>query len=707
MDDSPTEKIPQVCPGRKGKSELVPRADARRVWKSCFDDLRSKKGRVFSGSHPSKQWHFAHFAPIFRVMESTRPHRGFLAVALVGLLASTALAQNNQLTPEERNDGWQLLFDGKSLDGWTSTGNRVAWVVEDGMIQCRPGGGGWLRTNDQYRDFELLAEFKIGPGGNSGLAIRASSTGDPAFTGMELQIYDDFGKEPRLNSCGAVYNAIMPTVQAVNPAGEWNTYRVLLKGDVLNVWLNGKHIHVDAKLDERGIRHRAEDKVPLNTRVKSGYIAVQDHGDGAYFRNFKIRPIDVHPLDRAPGPGEAMWVDLFNGRNTDGWFAKGQGSWTVENGVLIGRDGVSHLYSDGIFTDFELRAKAWIIKDGNSGFYFRAKPPAANPDSWPEGYEAQIDHNDPKNFTGSLYARAWPEKMITREEEWFDYNIRCVGNHITIAIDGQTMLETSRDEFDTGHVALQGHNPGSEVRWRDIQIRPLNQPTARSPRPLSDGIVDVFYCTHSAGFRHDVLPESRAIMERLGEEHDWLRVMTSDDIADLTPELLQRLDVVMFYTTGELPMSESQKAAFVDFCERGKGFVGVHSATDTFYQWPWYVQHVGGSFDGHPWHEHVTIKVLDPEHPATRHFGSDTFEITDEIYKFRNHASDRHVLTQLDGGSVKDLASGYFPDSSWTRTTGQGRMFYTALGHRSEVWNDQRFIDHLLGGIRWAAGVED
>ncbi|GEM_PF-148427 len=637
------------------------------------------------------------------------PTTRFLAgLALVACLAAPVLARDNQLTAEQQKEGWKLLFNGRSLHGWTPTGNPIAWVVEDGMIQCRPGGGGWLRTVDQYRDFELFADFKIGKGGNSGLAIRASSTSDPAFTGMELQIYDNFGQKPAINGCGAVYNAIAPVEQAVKPAGEWNTYHVLIKGDLLNVWLNDRHIQVDQKLDERGIVHDEKDKCPLQSRVKSGYIAFQDHGDGAYFKNIRIRPIDVHPLDRAPQIGDPMWVDLFNGRDLTGWFAKGAATWSVEDGVLVGRDGVGHLYSDGVYTDFELRGKVWIKTKGNSGFYFRASPPKDNPDSWPDGYEAQVDNNDPKNFTGSLYARAWPDKLITREEEWFDYNIRCVGDHITIAINGQTMLETDQHDYASGHIALQGHNPGSEVRWRDIQIRPLNQPIAtKSPRPLSDGIIDVFYCTHSAGFRHDVLPESRKIMEQLGRDHDWLRVITSDDIADLTPERLAKTDVVMFYTTGELPMTDEQKEALVKFCESGHGFVGVHSATDTFYEWPWYVHYIGGSFDGHPWHEKVGIKVLDTDHPATRGFGTDHFEITDEIYKFKNRSDERHILTQLDGDSVEDRAGGYFPASSWTRNAGDGRMFYTALGHRSEVWNDPRFIDHLLGGIRWAAGVED
>lgn len=629
----------------------------------------------------------------------------FLPALTLFAALSTALpaaAQHNTLTEAEFDDGWKLLFNGQNLTGWTPTGNAVAWGVADGNIECRPGGGGWLRTVDQYRDFELLLDFKIGENGNSGLGIRASSTGDPAFTGMELQIYDSFGDEPVRNGCGAVYNAIAPRTQAVKEPGQWNTYRVLLVDDVINVWLNDQHIHVDEKLDGRGIVHREEDKSPLQSRIKSGYIAMQDHGNGAYFRNIKIRPIDVHPLDRIPDAGESQWTDIFNGRNLDGWHVRGDGKWSVEGGVLVGRDGVSHLYSDGEYENFELRAKTWINKKGNSGLYFRANPPQNNPDSWPDGYEAQIDHNDPKNFTGSLYAKAWPEKLITREEEWFDYNVRCVGNDIWIAINGQTMLKTSRDEFDAGHIALQGHHPGSEVRWRDIQIRPLPE-----SNPIFEEVVRVFYSTHSAGYRHDVLPLSREIMAALDEKHDWLQLQSSDDIADLTPEVLAKTDVVMFYTTGELPMSEQQRQALVEFCANGGGFVGVHSATDTFYEWPWYWQHVGGSFNGHPWHEEVTIDVIDPLHPTMHAFETDdAFTITDEIYMFKNRSTDRHLLMRLDGDAVEDKASGTFPEIAWTRVSPTGRAFYTSLGHRADVWRDERFQNHLLTGLRWASGSQ-
>jgi len=246
-------------------------------------------------------------------------------------------------------------------------------------------------------------------------------------------------------------------------------------------------------------------------------------------------------------------------------------------------------------------------------------------------------------------------------------------------------------------------------------------PTARDGAPRGSTpaapvkLVRAFYSTHSAGFRHEVLPETREIFTRLGGELDWLEVTVSDDIADLTPQVMSTLDVIVLYTSGTLPMSEAQKKAFMEFLERGGGVVGIHSASDTFHDWPWFVAMIGGEFDGHPWHEKVGIVLDDPRHPATRHLAEkqadgttrDRFEITDEIYQFKQLNPERFTLMSLDTTSVThdvDPARAY--PLAWTRLAGKGRVFYTALGHRPEVWRDQRFIDHVLGGLRWAAGRE-
>jgi type 1 glutamine amidotransferase len=217
------------------------------------------------------------------------------------------------------------------------------------------------------------------------------------------------------------------------------------------------------------------------------------------------------------------------------------------------------------------------------------------------------------------------------------------------------------------------------------------------------------YLTRSAGFKHDVLPLSEQILKQIAER-SGIEVTATEDCSLVSREGLKPYEAIVFYTTGELPMSDEQKAALIDFVKSGKGFVGIHSATDTFYNWAEYGEMIGGYFDGHPWHQEVTIKVEDRQHPATLHLGA-SFKITDEIYQFKDFSRERvRVLMSLDTGSVdltkpgvrradKDFAT------AWWRSFGRGRVFYTALGHRPEVWQDERFQRHLLEGLRWAMGL--
>src|SRR5207245_10386218 len=126
-------------------------------------------------------------------------------------------------------------------------------------------------------------------------------------------------------------------------------------------------------------------------------------------------------------------------------------------------------------------------------------------------------------------------------------------------------------------------------------------------------------------------------------------VCTQDSRKAITAENLKDFDAVFFYTSGSLPLSDTQKADLIAFVKNGKGFAGAHSATDTFYDWPEYGRLIGGYFDLHPWHKKVKVVVEDTKHPATRHLG-DTFEITDEIYQFKTPYSRENlrVLMRLD-----------------------------------------------------------
>ncbi|HEY9232570.1 MAG TPA: ThuA domain-containing protein [Blastocatellia bacterium] len=217
----------------------------------------------------------------------------------------------------------------------------------------------------------------------------------------------------------------------------------------------------------------------------------------------------------------------------------------------------------------------------------------------------------------------------------------------------------------------------------------------------------VLYVTHSAGFKHEVLPVSEEVMKEIGARSGLFEVTATKDCSLLNRESLKQYDAVVFYTTGELPISDEQKAAFLDFIKSGKGFVGIHSATDTFYKWPEYGELIGGYFDQHPWHKEVTVRVEDQRHPATRHLPK-SFQIKDEIYQFKDFSRQRvHVLLSLDTDSVDlTLPAVHRKDKdfalAWWRNYGKGRVFYSALGHREEVWRDARFQQLILGALAWA-----
>jgi uncharacterized protein len=219
----------------------------------------------------------------------------------------------------------------------------------------------------------------------------------------------------------------------------------------------------------------------------------------------------------------------------------------------------------------------------------------------------------------------------------------------------------------------------------------------------------LLYFTHSAGYRHEVIPTSREILKQIGETSPQFEVTATEDVAVFTAQNLRRYGAVMFFTTGELPMNDAQKQALIDFVRDGGGFLGVHSATDTFYQWPEYGKLIGGYFDEHPWHQGVRIDIADRSDPLVA-FLNASIAISDEIYQIRDFdVAGSHVLLRLDPASVDITRSNvhrhpYGWPLAWTRSYGSGRVFYTALGHEEGVWRDVRYQMLLRNAVLWAIG---
>jgi type 1 glutamine amidotransferase len=240
----------------------------------------------------------------------------------------------------------------------------------------------------------------------------------------------------------------------------------------------------------------------------------------------------------------------------------------------------------------------------------------------------------------------------------------------------------------------------------------------RAQAPKASGLKHLLVIGHSADFTHESISHAMLALGKIGRESGLFDVTLRTDSQLLTKHTpprnarnLSYYDAIFFYTTGELPLDAAQKADLLAFLrDDGKGFLGAHSATDTFYKWPEYGDLIGGYFDGHPWHQQVRLRVEDPQFPAMRHFPP-TFTLTDEIYQFRDFSRDRvRVLLSLDTGSVDMRAKGIhrtdgdFP-VAWARQYGKGRLFYCSLGHREAVWDMPEIQKMWLEAIRWAMGL--
>ena len=201
--------------------------------------------------------------------------------------------------------------------------------------------------------------------------------------------------------------------------------------------------------------------------------------------------------------------------------------------------------------------------------------------------------------------------------------------------------------------------------------------------------------TATAGFRHDSIPVARDVMAGLAATGGGFTVTATEDLSSMTSSSLADYDVIFFaLTSGELAFTAEQKAAIVGFVSGGKGYLGVHSASDTLYEWPDYGRLVGAYFKEHPWTRQGTVVVEDTSHPATAGLG-ERFGLMEEFYTFReNPRPPVQVLLRLDPASVG--AAGDYP-LAWAQSYGAGRAYYNALGHFAETWRDTRFQRQLAG----------
>lgn len=216
--------------------------------------------------------------------------------------------------------------------------------------------------------------------------------------------------------------------------------------------------------------------------------------------------------------------------------------------------------------------------------------------------------------------------------------------------------------------------------------------------------VTVLVFTKTTGFRHDSIPAGIRAARELGAANGFA-VEATEDAGRFAPATLARYRAVVFLnTTGDV-LDRVQQAAFEEYIRAGHGFVGVHSASDTEYDWPFYGELVGAYFLSHPAVQPATIIVEDHAHPATAHLPAKWSRV-DEWYNFRSSVRGRvRVLARLDESSYSGGTMGSDHPYAWCQVYAGGRSFYTAGGHTVASYSEPAFREHLLGGIRYAAGL--
>jgi uncharacterized protein len=242
----------------------------------------------------------------------------------------------------------------------------------------------------------------------------------------------------------------------------------------------------------------------------------------------------------------------------------------------------------------------------------------------------------------------------------------------------------------------------------------------QSYRPPANGKKRILIIAQTVGWHHDSISDSLAVLVKLGldanlydaevrTDTEWI---TKSPLKPMRKNLAQYDAVVFCSTTGELTMSDAQKADLMSFIkDDGKGFVGIHAALDTFYQWPEYGEMIGGYFDGHPWNTFdAPVIIEDPSFPAVKHFKGTSLTLKDEMYQPKSWSREKvNVIMRLDDSKLdysktKNARADRDFAITWSKMHGKGRVFYSSLGHTRESWQDPQVQTMYLEAIRWVLG---
>jgi type 1 glutamine amidotransferase len=224
---------------------------------------------------------------------------------------------------------------------------------------------------------------------------------------------------------------------------------------------------------------------------------------------------------------------------------------------------------------------------------------------------------------------------------------------------------------------------------------------ATQPNTVAQDKVLVF--SKTTGFRHDSIPDGIAAIQQLGRDNQFAVDATENSAVFMDKNLAQYKAIIFLNTTGDL-FDDSQKSALQHYIQSGGGFAGIHSASDTEHNWPWYGQLVGSFFQSHPAIQTANIQVQDASHPSTATLPQ-IWQRNDEWYNFvSNPRGSVHVLARIDESTYSGGTMGTDHPIAWCQVFAGGRSWYTAGGHTKESYTEKLFVQHLLGGIQYAMG---
>jgi hypothetical protein len=383
---------------------------------------------------------------------------------LVGLLLLLGTAIAAGQVPE----GFQSLFNGKDLSGWWSpTGSfeTGGFRVRDGVIEVDGSNRRVpaLYTQETYENFILELDFRISPRGNSGVFLHAPLSGRQSRVGFELQILDDHGGKPGIHSTGAIYDVLAPRELASKPAGEWNHYRIEMDWPKLRVWLNGVQVQ-DVDLSTHDV---------LRFRFRDGYIALQNHGSDAAFRNIFVKRL----------PGKIQWRDLLAGPSLEGWQAVGQAQWKRDGDVVRGEGGKGFLVTNGQFDRFELQ-----------GYVRRTDEPAgAIRYRWVSGeepgYLVEFQARELERQNLLRFRRNQPWWVVPALfGEWVPFQLICNEQYAEFRLDGVIVATIhNHQKVGPGSIALECLGKGEPIEVKGLRLRELTEEEVGPIPRRSDG----------------------------------------------------------------------------------------------------------------------------------------------------------------------------------------------------------------------------